>query len=189
MSQNSEKRGKLVIISAPSGAGKTTIIKRLLERNEGLTRSISYTTRKPRQGEENGRDYFFVSQGEFDSKKDENFFLESATVFDCSYGTSRDFVKEQIDKGCDVILAIDVQGMKQVKRAAAKEINIVSIFVLPPSGEELQKRLEDRQTESRTEIDKRMQVATKEISESSLYDYQVVNDEIDQAVQKIEEMI
>jgi len=105
--------GKLIVISAPSGSGKTTIVERLLQDVPDLVRSVSFTTRKPRAGEVNSRDYFFTSQAEFDEKKKQGFFLESATVFGASYGTPKSFVREQIQAGKKVVLAIDVQGMKQ----------------------------------------------------------------------------
>ncbi len=183
------KQGKLIIISAPSGCGKTTIVERLLERNKNLTHSISYTTRIPRTGEVKGQDYFFVSKEEFASKKRSNFFLESAEVFGCSYGTSREFVMNCIKQGQDVILAIDVQGMKQLRQKAVKEIPMVSIFIMPPSLEELEARLEKRKTETKQGIAERLKVARQEMAERSLYDFVVVNQKVDQAVSEIEGIV
>src|SRR3989338_4739284 len=179
---------KLIIISAPSGCGKTTIVKRLLERNKNLIRSISYTTRKPREGEQGGRDYFFVSEKEFSDKKKQGFFLESASVFSCSYGTSRSFVMDHVSKGINVVLAIDVQGMKQLHQNC-KEIPVVSIFIMPPSIEILRQRLESRMTETKQQIKDRLKIAKQEMAEKSLYDHVVVNQEVEQAVQEIEEII
>ena len=183
------KKGRLVVISAPSGTGKTTIVERLLERNQNLIRSISYTTRSPRNGEENGRDYFFISEEEFLRKKKQSFFLESAEVFGQYYGTSRDFVLNQINQGKNVVLAIDVQGMQQLKAQANQNLPISSIFIMPPSTDELKMRLENRKTESKDEIKKRLRVAEKEMKAKSLYDFVVINYEIDEAVKSIEEMI
>ena len=183
------KQGKLIVISAPSGCGKTTIVERLLDRNKNLTRSISYTTRTPRPGEVNGQDYFFISEEEFASKERNGFFLESAEVFGCSYGTSREFVMNHIAQGLDVVLAIDVQGMKQLRQKAVKEIPMVSIFIMPPSLEELKARLEKRKTEAKQEIADRLKVAQQEMAKRSLYDFVVVNQKIDQAVNEIEGIV
>ncbi len=117
------KKGKLIVISAPSGCGKTTIVERLILRHPDLKRSISYTTRSPRAGEVSGRDYFFISRDEFIEKKKKNFFLESAEVFGQHYGTSKEFVADHINRGMSVILAVDVQGMKQLKEKAGPELS------------------------------------------------------------------
>lgn len=183
------KKGKLIVISAPSGCGKTTIVERLLARNKNLTRSISYTTRSPRTGEVNGRDYFFVGREEFLEKKKHDFFLESAEVFGQCYGTSKEFVMGHTNEGRNVVLAIDVQGMKQLKDKANQDLSITSIFIMPPSEEILRSRLENRKTESKEEITKRLEVAREEMRAKSLYDFVIVNNEVDQAVKSIEEMI
>ena len=177
------------MISAPSGCGKTTIVERLLKQNKNLTRSISYTTRPPRPGEVNGRDYFFVSEEEFSSKARNNFFLESAKVFGYSYGTSLEFVMDHVVKGKDVVLAIDVQGMKQLRAKANQEIPATSIFIMPPSVEELKARLEKRKTETKQEIAERLKIAEREMAERSLYDFVVVNQKVDQAVKEIEGIV
>lgn len=182
-------QGKLIVISAPSGCGKTTIVGQLLERNPKLVRSISYTTRTPRTGEWDGKDYFFVSREEFLERKKRDFFLETAEVFDQFYGTSREFVRKHTDKGTDVVLAIDVQGMKQLKKCSNGEFKLTSIFIMPPSEEILRGRLENRKTETKEEITKRLDVAHQEIREKSFYDFVVINHEVDQAVQEIESMI
>ncbi len=183
------KKGKLIVISAPSGCGKTTLVERLLERNKNLMRSISYTTRPSRAGEINGRDYFFISRDEFLEKKKKNFFLESAEVFGQHYGTSRDSVADHPRRGKNVVLAIDVQGMKQLKQKAGQDLSVTSIFIMPPSEEILRSRLENRKTETKEEIAKRLEVAREEMRAKSLYDFVVVNNEVDEAVQSIEEVI
>ena len=183
------KQGELVVISAPSGCGKTTIVERLLKRNAQLVRSISYTTRSPRRGEINGRDYFFVSDKEFSVKKRKGFFLESARVFNHSYGTSREFAMDHLSRGLSVVLAIDVQGMKQLRARAGKGIQMASIFIMPPSLSVLRHRLEKRKTESKREIDKRLKIAEKEMAERRLYDFMVVNRKINQAVKEIEGIV
>src|SRR3989338_1425979 len=181
--------GWLIVISAPSGCGKTTIVERLLDRNKDWKRSISYTTRSPRAGEVHGRDYFFISQQEFESKKKARFFLESAEVFGHSYGTSKQFVLDEVVRGSCVILAIDVQGMKQLVAEKRRDIPIVSVFIMPPSLEELRTRLEKRRTETKTAGRGRLRVAEQEIAARGLYDIQVVNQKIDQAVDEIERKI
>lgn len=184
--RTAKKRGRLIVISAPSGCGKTTIVERLLERNKNLTRSISYTTRPPRQGEKNGKDYFFISEKEFIDQECGSFFLESANVFGHLYGTSKKFVADLLSKGKDVILAIDVQGMKQLHQNASAEFPVVSIFLMPPSHEALRHRLFKRKTETKSEIDERLRVARAEMAARTLYNYVVVNRRIDQAVKAIE---
>lgn len=184
-----KQRGKLIIISAPSGCGKTTIVEHLLERNKNLTRSVSYTTRAPRPGEINGRDYFFISREEFESRKRSNFFLESAEVFGCSYGTSREFVMNHVKQGRDVVLAVDVQGMKQLREKIGTEIPMISIFIMPPSLKELKARLEKRKTETKQKIDERLKIAKEEMAGRTLYDFVVVNREVSQAVNEIEGIV
>ena len=184
-----EKHGKLIVISAPSGAGKTTIVERLLARNDDWKRSISYTTRLPRKNEENGRDYFFVTAEEFEEKRRSGFFLESANVFDFSYGTSREYVLKRISSGLNVVLAIDVQGMKQLLAKKDEQLPMVSFFIMPPSFEELKQRLKNRKTETQAEMKNRLKIAEEEIAQKGLYDYEIVNQDIDQAVKEIEEKI
>ena len=181
--------GRLIVISAPSGCGKTTIVERLLERNKKWMRSVSYTTRPPRPGEESGKDYFFISQEEFRRKEQEGFFLESAEVFNHSYGTSKQFVMDRLASGRDVILAVDIQGMKEIKKRVSGECEMVSIFIMPPSAQALKRRLMKRKTETKKEIAKRLEVAQQEMSERTLYDHVVVNRRVDQAVKAIEEVL
>ena len=184
-----EKKAKLIVISAPSGTGKTTSVMCLLERNKNLVRSISYTTRPARPGEVDGKDYFFVSREEFQAKKKSGFFLESAEVFGQWYGTSREYVAGEIAKGKSVVLAIDVQGMKQLRAERDSGIPIISIFIVPPSMEILRKRLERRKTETKSEIDTRLEMAQEEMKSRSLYDFSIMNEEVDQTVRELERII
>lgn len=184
-----EKKGRLVVISAPSGSGKTTIVKRLLEQSKNLIRSISYTTRPPRSGEVNGRDYFFISEEEFESKKRERFFLESAKVLAHSYGTSKAWVEDQVSRGRDVVLAIDVQGARQLRGLVGHGLRMISIFIVPPSIEVLRERLRRRKTETEAEIAKRLEIAKQEMAERNLYDFQVLNERLEQAVSEIKEIV
>ena len=184
-----KRKGKFIVISAPSGCGKTTIVKRLLERNQNLTRSISYTTRAPREGEANGRDYFFISNDEFSSRERNGFFVESANVFDQFYGTSKEAVLGELSKGRDVILAIDVQGMKQLCAKVKNEIPMILIFIMPPSLTALRTRLRERKTETEKEIEQRLKIALDEMAERSRYDFVVVNRKVDQTVKEIEAIV
>ncbi len=149
-------------------------------------RSISSTTRKRRKGEQGGRDYFFISRGEFLKQKAKKQFLEWAEVLGNFYGTPLKFVQEQLERGTDVILSIDVQGAQKIKR---KVKNAVFIFVLPPSVEELQRRLKARSTENRREIAGRLKLARWEIKQAKHYDYAVLNDNLDKALRKLKKII
>lgn len=179
----------MIIISAPSGCGKTTMVDRLLKRHPDWVRSVSVTTRPPRTGEKNGEDYFFVGPGEFKKMVQESALLEHANVFDREYGTPKSFVMEQLARGKKVILAIDVQGAKKIKKTVDKEIPVFTIFVLPPSVKVLRERLEGRNTESPEQIDKRIDVAQDEIKEAGHYDVTVINQTLDQSVMEIEQAI
>ena len=171
-------RGKLFVISASSGTGKTTLAKKLLKEDKNLVQSVSYTTRPPRPKEVQGRDYFFISKKEFKAIRRKNGFLEWANVFGRFYGTPKEQVEEHMKRGRDVLLLIDVQGAKQVKKTKP---DAIFIFLTPPSKEELKKRLIRRGTESRKEIERRYRVATSELielNELKLCDYRIVNREI-----------
>ena len=169
------RKGRLFVISASSGTGKTTLARELLKEDKNLVASISYTTRPPRPREHNGEDYYFVSKEEFMDIKKKNGFLEWANVFGRYYGTPKKQVEEHLKRGRDVLLLIDVQGAKKVKKTKP---DAVFIFLAPPSKEELKRRLQKRGTESKQEINKRYRVATrelKELNELKLCDYRIVN--------------
>ena len=181
--------GLLIILSAPSGCGKTTLTDRLLKRHPEWIRSVSVTTRPPRLGEKEAQDYFFVDTQTFQKMLSRGELLESAKVFDYSYGTPKSFIIENLRAGKNIILAIDVQGTKQIKGALSKEVNILTFFVLPPSVKVLRERLEGRNTESAAEIERRIELAQEEIKEAGAYDYAVMNQNLEETVLKIEESI
>ena len=183
------KRGRLFVISASSGTGKTTLAKKLLKEDKNLVQSVSYTTRPPRPNEVQGKDYFFVAKNEFETIRKKNGFLEWANVSGRFYGTPKKQVEEHAKRGRDVLLLIDVQGAKQVKKTKP---DAVFIFLAPPSKEELKRRLIRRGTETRQEIDRRYRVATrelKELNELKLCDYRIVNREIPVANQVLKAII
>lgn len=174
--------GHLYIISAPSGAGKTSLVSALVESTDNISVSVSHTTRAMREGEQNGINYHFVSIEEFQALKAEDAFLEDAQVFDNFYGTSRIWVEEQLAKGIDIILEIDWQGAQQVRKIMP---NALSVFILPPSIEELEKRLGGRGTDSQEIIDRRMSDAKSEMSHYNEYTYTVINDDFEQALSEL----
>lgn len=188
-SKKAENPGALVVISAPSGCGKTTVIERLLKRHPDWTRSISVTTRKPRDNEKKDEDYIFVSATEFQKMKAAGGFLEFAEVFGASYGTPKDFVERQIQEGKIVILAIDVQGMKKIKNEVSGKWPLLTIFMLPPSVKVLRDRLEGRKTEDPDEIQKRLDIAQEEIKQADLYHKTVINQNLEQTLNDVDEMV
>ncbi len=175
--------GQLFILSAPSGAGKTTILKKVMQKIVKLEFSVSHTTREPRKGEKNGVDYHFVPVEEFKGMSDEGLFLEWAEVHGNYYGTSRLAVLEQLKKGIDIILDIDVQGAAII--AEDPSLDSVSIFVAPPSLAELERRLRGRGTDSEETIRIRLGNAGKEMAAAEKYDYLVINDELDEAAETL----
>jgi len=175
----------LIVISGPSGSGKGTIIKEVIKKISDLIYSVSYTTRPKREGEIEGKDYFFISEDEFERLIDEDFFIEWAKVYDYYYGTSKEFVIENLRDGKDVILEIEIQGAKKIREIYDKK-NAVFIFIAPPDFKELERRIMNRKRgETEEEIKKRMDFAKKEIEESKNYDYIIINDNINKAVKKI----
>lgn len=172
------KKGNIFIISAASGTGKTTLVSRLLSRNKDIRVSVSHTTRQPREGEINGTHYHFVNVAQFEDLIGQAAFLEYANVFGNYYGTSHESVEQLQNQGYDVILEIDVQGAEQIRQALPDSI---SIFILPPSFQDLNNRLCGRNTDSKEVIKKRLSEARNEIKKSLLFDYLVVNDDLDTA--------
>ena len=178
----SGKRGLLAVISGPSGVGKDTLIKRLLERDRNLRYSVSCTTRAPRPGEVDGVDYSFVSRARFEQLIDEGAFLEHATYNGNLYGTLAERVERQRKAGHDVVLKIEVHGAEQVRE---KVRDAVFIFMVPPSVDELVKRQIKRNTETSQDMEARRLIATREMESASRYDHVVVNDDVERAVSEV----
>ena len=179
-------KGALIVVSAPSGTGKSTILHKLMESRDNLRFSVSATTRSPRTGEEHGKDYFFVSEEEFLRMIDEGAFLEHAQFVGNRYGTPRAAVEERLDQGYDVYLDIDVQGAMQVR---AQRPETLLIFIMPPSLEELERRLVGRGTDSMEVIRGRIAEAERECALRDRFDYVVVNDDADRAAAEISGII
>ena len=184
--KQSFRAGGLFVISAPSGAGKTSLVKALLERNPALTVSVSHTTRQRRPNETEGREYWFVSQQQFQDKLARGEFLEHARVFDNYYGTGKATVDALLAGGRDVILEIDWQGARQVRQSAP---GCTTIFILPPSRAALEERLRNRQTDSDSVIARRLQDAVGDMSHYLEFGYVVVNDDFDRAVRQLESIL
>ena len=182
----SNSPANLFVIAAPSGAGKTTLVKRLLDRNPGLEFSVSYTTRKQRNTEIEGRDYFFVDEKHFLQLQEGGELLESALVFGNHYGTGRAQVQQHLAKGNHVILEIDWQGAQQVRESMP---GCVSIFILPPSRPELERRLRDRGTDSDEVIARRLQEAHGDMTHWAEFDAVIINDDLDTAVGELEAVL
>ena len=182
-----KKEGVLLVISSPSGTGKTTICKKLLEYDKNIHLSVSVTTRKKRKNEVEGIDYYFRSKKDFLNLKSQNSFIENALVFENYYGTLKSEVLEQLENGIDVLIDIDWQGTRQITQAMKG--NLIKIFLLPPSIDELKKRLSKRNSDSISEINFRMSKALKEIKHFDEYDYVLVNDNLDNTFQNIVKII
>jgi guanylate kinase len=178
--------GILFIISSPSGGGKTSLVKALLEAEPGMRLSVSYTTRPPRPGEVHGRAYHFVTLPEFERLLETGEFLENAVIYGNRYGTSRKWIEREQAGGHDVLLEIDWQGAQQVRRLMR---NVVSIFILPPSPEVLESRLMGRGQDSAEVVRKRLAAARDEISHASEYDYVIINDEFNRAALDLRSII
>ncbi|GLQ50313.1 guanylate kinase [Dyella flava] len=174
-----DSSGTLFIVAAPSGAGKSTLVNALLEREPGISLSISHTTRPPRPGEEYGRHYYFVERAEFEREVAEGVFLEHAEVHGNFYGTSRNTVQDLLQQGRDVLLEIDWQGAAQIRKAKS---DCVSVFILPPSRAELERRLRGRGSDSAEVIERRLRNSRGEIAHAHEFDYIIVNDRFEDAL-------
>jgi guanylate kinase len=181
-----KRNAKLFVIAAPSGAGKTTIVKALVARNPDLRFSISYTTRRKRRTEVDGVDYLFVDVDEFERLKRDGEMLEFAEVFDNFYATSRSQVEKHLNEGQNVVLEIDWQGARQVRESMPE---CITIFILPPSLEELERRLRDRRTDSPEVIERRLKDAQDDMSHWDEFDYVIINDNLERAVRDLEQVL
>ena len=186
----SNNNGQLIVISAPSGTGKTSVIKNVINKlnseNKKSKFSVSHTTRLPRDGDVDGSDYFFVSDEKFIELLKAGNFIETAEVHDYKYGTSKDFIDENIEQGINVFLEIDVQGFQELR---SKNIKFRSVFILPPSIDELRDRIQKRGLDSENVIEKRMNNALKELTKAREYDYLVINDVFDDAIEELLEIV
>ena len=180
------ERGLLIVLSAPSGCGKSTIVRELIKRRSNLRFSVSATTRAPREGERDGVDYYFVTREKFRDMLAHDAFLEHAQYVDNCYGTPREPVERQLAEGCDVLLDIETQGAFQVKEKCPEAL---MIFLLPPSFEELEKRLRERGKDSAEVIKNRLAVARRECSRAERYDYRIMNDDVERAVREFDEIL
>lgn len=180
------QKGNLIVISGPSGSGKGTICNELIKRNSNIWISISCTTRDMRPGDEEGKTYYFLNKEEFENRIKNNEFLEYAKYNENYYGTLKSKIEDKLEQGYDVILEIEVQGALKVKNMLP---DTIFIFIMPPSMKELKSRLENRNTETKEKVLSRFKIAYKEINEFSKYNYVVVNDNLNDAVNKVESII
>ncbi len=186
-SSNAESgRGMLIVVSSPSGGGKGTLIDRVLKTVPGVGYSISYTTRPPRQGEQDGREYFFVSTATFEEMIERGEFLEWANVYGHLYGTNLAQIKRERSAGCDIILEIDVQGAESIRHKIADS---VTVFILPPSFELLRERLLARGTDSPSDLERRLRGAPAEVEQYKYFDYVILNDDINRASSQLASVI
>lgn len=181
------RKGLMLVLSSPSGAGKSTISRAILERDEHIYMSVSATTRKMRQGEVDGVDYYFISEREFLGQAVDHQFLEHAEVFGNMYGTPKGPVYEKLDDGKDILFDIDWQGTEQLKKRCSKDV--VSVFILPPSMAELEKRLRGRGQDSEEVIQNRMSKAASEISHWDSYDYILINKDLEETIDKVHNIL
>ena len=183
---NNLKKGDLIVFAAPSGAGKSSLIKEIISNNENIELSVSATTRSPREGEIHGKDYFFISDNEFNNLKTKEAFIENASVHGYQYGTLKSFVEEKLNNNIRVVLDIDVQGYNQI---AASVENIISIFIIPPSLDELRKRLLLRGLDTEDVIEKRLINAKNELKYAKSFENIVLNDDFNRALEEISSII
>jgi guanylate kinase len=184
---NNERRGITLVLSSPSGAGKTSLSRKLLERSKKLFLSVSCTTRPPRPGEINESDYFFIEESKFNEMQKNNEFLESAKVFDHYYGTPKKPIMDALDSGMDILFDIDWQGTQQLMNSLQDDL--IKVFVLPPSAKELERRLLQRNQDSDEIVKGRMSKASNEISHYAEYDYIIINENFEESLSKIESII
>ena len=183
MIKKKERKGLMLVLSSPSGAGKTSICRKLVEIENDLVMSVSYTTRKKRKSEINGIDYFFVPDNEFEKLKNNDFFIEYAKVFDNWYGTPKKIVTDHTQNGVDVVFDIDWQGAQKLYNFSSTDM--VSIFILPPTKHELSQRLKNRAEDSDDTVSLRMSKAKSEISHWIEYDYVLINENLDECVKEV----
>ena len=183
---NKEIKGQLFVISAPSGAGKSSLISDLISKGNTLELSISATTRSARTGEENAKHYFFIEDSEFDALKSKGAFIENACVHGHQYGTLKSYIEERLNNGINIILDIDVQGFMQIKEA---EVSNISIFIIPPSLSELEERLIKRNLDSKEVIKTRLINAKDELSYAKEFDFIILNDEYDMALKNLSNIV
>jgi guanylate kinase len=183
---NKETKGQLFVISAPSGAGKSSLISDLISKGHALELSISATTRSARAGEENAKHYFFIEDSEFDALKSKGAFIENACVHGHQYGTLKSYIEERLNNGISIILDIDVQGFMQIKEAGVSNI---SIFIIPPSLSELEERLIKRNLDSKEVIETRLINAKDELSYAKEFDFIILNDEYDTALKNLSNIV
>ena len=183
---NAPMEGTLFVVAAPSGAGKSTLVNALLDREPAISLSVSHTTRPPRTGELYGRHYYFVERAEFEREVGEGIFLEHAEVHGNLYGTSRTSVQELLSQGRDVLLEIDWQGAEQIRRSKP---DCVSVFILPPSRAELERRLRGRGSDSVEVIERRLRNSRGEIAHAHEFDYIIVNDQFDAALGDLQAIV
>ncbi|HEY8949652.1 MAG TPA: guanylate kinase [Rhizomicrobium sp.] len=182
-----QRRGLMLVLSSPSGAGKTTLSRRLLQSDPSITLSVSATTRKPRLNEIDGQDYHFIDEPEFERRAKNGDFLEHANVFGNRYGTPKKAVMAELENGKDVLFDIDWQGTQQLRQQARDDV--VSVFVLPPSHDELERRLRARAQDAEDVVQKRMAKAADEISHWAEYDYIIINDDVTRAQTQLETIL
>ena len=183
---NDLKKGELIVFAAPSGAGKSSLIKEIISNNENIELSVSATTRSPREGETHGKDYFFITDNEFNDLKKKDAFIESADVHGHQYGTLKAFVEEKLENNINVVLDIDVQGFIQISNSIKE---VISIFIIPPSLDELKNRLILRGLDADDVINRRMENAIKELKHAKYFDYIVLNDNFNRAFNDITSII